>query len=347
MNALPFEKDLVGPTAPRFTGRFDLREEGAAFAWSGSSVTVRFEGTSLEAELRDTGDNRYLVLLDGVAAQAPLVLGPGTHTVTLASGLSSGPHTVTLYRLTEPLVGETVLTGLRLSPGGKMLATAPAAERRIELIGDSISTGYGNLGNDPTCGFSPATQDHYQTYGAITARALGADLSTLAWSGRGVFTNRGSTTELEPMPELWQRTLPTRAEPLWDFSKNAPHAVIINLGTNDFAPDVKDTTPFAAAYVAFIAQVRERYPEAHIFCAVGPMLTDSYPPGMQASTTVRAVLQETIKQRREAGDARVHYLDFGSIRANEGLGCDYHPTIATQKRMAETLTATLRETLGW
>ena len=43
----------------------------------------------------------------------------------------------------------------------------------------------------------------------------------------------------------------------------------------------------------------------------------------------------------------MHYLDYGGVRANEGLGCDYHPTIATQRRMAETLTAALRETLHW
>jgi hypothetical protein len=77
------------------------------------------------------------------------------------------------------------------------------------------------------------------------------------------------------------------------------------------------------------------------------MLTDSYPPGKQALTTVRAAVTDTVTKRRDAGDARVHYIDFGNMRANEGLGCDYHPTIATQRRMAETLTATLRETLGW
>ncbi len=338
--------DFTGPTAPLFHGRFDRSaKDGPYFAWSGSSITVRFEGTELSADLNESGDNRFAVIVDGVLRPQPVVPGRGVHTVELVTGLAPGEHTVTLYRLTEPLVGETQLLGFRVSAGGKMLPPPPAAERRLEVIGDSISTGYGNEGNDPTCGFSPGTQNHYETYGAITARALNAELNTLAWSGRGVFSNRGDTTN--PMPELWRRTLPSRENLRWDFSQYAPQAVVINLGTNDFAPEVADTAPFAKAYSDFVAEVRSRYPEAQIFCAVGPMLTDSYPPGKQALTTVRAVVTDTVTKRREAGDARVHYLDFGNMRANEGLGCDYHPTIATQKRMAETLTATLRETLGW
>jgi lysophospholipase L1-like esterase len=343
----PLITDFAGPTAPRFVGRFDQTATGGpVFAWSGSSITVRFEGTALSADLRESGENRYLVVVDGKERADKIVPGPGTHTVDLVSDLPRGQHTLTLYRLTEPLVGETQLLGLRVSPGGQLLPTAPALERRIEIIGDSISTGYGNEGKDPTCGFSPSTENHYETYGAIAARSVNAELVTIAWSGRGVFSNRGSTTETEPMPELWLRTLPTK-EAVWDFSRYAPQAVVINLGTNDFAPEVADTTPFAKAYETFVGEVRHRYPDAQIFCTVGPLLTDSYPPGKQALTTVRAAVQATVAARNEAGDAKVSYLEYGAPQAGEGLGCDYHPTIATQKRMATTLTAALKEKLGW
>ena len=169
----PLITDFTGPTAPLFHGRFDRSaKDGPYFAWSGSSITVRFEGTELSADLREGGDNRFAVIVDGVLRPEPIVPGAGVHTIQLAAGLAPGEHTVTLYRLTEPLVGETQLLGLRLSPGGKMLTPPPAAERRIEVIGDSISTGYGNEGNNPECGFSPKTQNHYETYGAITARAV-------------------------------------------------------------------------------------------------------------------------------------------------------------------------------
>lgn len=348
MSDQPLIAEFSGPSAPHFVGRFDRStKEGPTFAWSGSSVTVRFEGTALSADLRESGENRFAVIVDGQLQDEKIVPGPGRHTVELVSGLQLGEHTLTLVRLTEPLVGETQLLGFRVSKGGKLLPAPPALERRLEIIGDSISTGYGNEGNDPSCGFSPATENHYETYGAIAARNLNAELVTIAWSGRGVFSNRGSTTETEPMPELWRRTLPGRGDRPWDFESYTPQAVVINLGTNDFAPEVTDTSPFAKAYADFVAEVRSRYPDAHILCTVGPMLTDSYPPGMNALTTVRTAVQATVEAHNHAGDARVSYLEYGAPRAGEGLGCDYHPTIATQRRMAGTLTAALKEKLGW
>jgi lysophospholipase L1-like esterase len=67
------------------------------------------------------------------------------------------------------------------------------ASRLIEVIGDSISCGYGDLGKlaDSEC---LTTESHWDSYEAVAARALGAEVSTIAASGRGVIRNYGGDT---------------------------------------------------------------------------------------------------------------------------------------------------------
>lgn len=339
--ALPWE-----PGSALLVGRFEQEPEGLSFAWSGSSATLRFRGTGLSVDLKDSGQNRFYALVDGELRPEKIVPGRGVHTVELASQLPDGEHTVTLVRLTEALVGETQLLQIRLPPGAELLPPPAPRERRIELIGDSISAGYGNEGPDATCPFSPSTENHYATYGAIAARELDADLVTIAWSGKGVSSNRG-TNDPVLMPELWRRTLPERSESLWSFDGPAPHAVVVNLGTNDFAPEVEDTSPFAEAYYQLLLDVRQRYPEAYLLCTVGPLLSDSWPPGRRALSTVRDALRDAVRRRSEAGDAHVGFLEFAPVSADEGFGCDYHPSLATHRRMATELVGHLRTALGW
>ncbi len=330
-------------------GRFDRSDPAAwRFAWSGSELVARFSGTSVSVELDDpTGNDRFAVVIDGSVLGNKLVASPGRHRYELAAGLAPGTHEVRLHRLTEASQGETTFFGFRLGPGGALVAPPPRAARRIEVIGDSISAGYGDEGSDASCHFSPDTENHYLTYEAIAARGLGADLVTIAWSGKGVFSNRGSDTDTVVMPVLWTRILPERPGSVWDFAGPAPDVVVINLGTNDFAPGVKDVAPFAAAYAGFVRDVRARYPKATLFCTVGPMLTDKWPAGRKALSTAQRDVRGTVDALRREGDTRVRYLEFAAQTAESGYGCDWHPSMRTHARMARELDTAVRSAMGW
>lgn len=338
--------EAAGPHAPRWVGRGEDTEAGRRFAWSGSSATVHFRGTALSVDLTDSGQNQFLVLVDGKPLREKVTPVTGRSTVELVKGLPREAHTVTFYRLTEPLVGETVVHQFVLDPYGEPLPTPRALPRRIELLGDSISAGYGNEGTDPSCGFSPETENHFLTYGARAARELDAELVTLAWSGKGVFSNRGSS-DAETYPRLWERVVPQDPASIWDFSAPAPDVVLINLGTNDFAPEVRDTAPFGAAYEALLTQVRARYPAAPILLLVGPSLRDDWPEGRRALSEIRATLQGLAARRAESGDDKIHYFEFAGIRPDEGFGCDFHPSEKTHRRMAAELLSELKRLLGW
>jgi len=201
------DADLEGDTfvsGVHTEGRFDRSApDELVFAWSGSRISARFSGTSAGAIFDDAaGKNQLAVIVDGKLGPAKLSVKRGEHAYLLAAGLGPGEHEVTVHRLTEANVGETKFLGFRFGSDGKLLSYAASPARRIEVIGDSISTGYGNEGEDKNCHFSPQTENHYLTYEAIAARNLGAELVTTAWSGKGIFSNRGSTVDIVVMPVL-------------------------------------------------------------------------------------------------------------------------------------------------
>ncbi|HEY6727006.1 MAG TPA: SGNH/GDSL hydrolase family protein [Polyangiaceae bacterium] len=324
----------------RFVGRVDTSDPSAArFAWSGSGFAARFDGTSLA--VRMGGGQEYTVLVDGVVG--PKFVPSGGGFALVAHGLPSGVHEVQVYRRTEAHLGESSLLGVDVGDG-QLLAPSPAPARRLEVVGDSISCGYGNEGADQTCGFTPQTENHYQSYGALVARALGAELVTVGWSGKGVVCNYGDAPDscTDPMPTYYDRTLPQRPQSRWDFSRWQPHAVVVNLGTNDFSTEV-DPTPaeFEAAYVALLGRIRAAYADAVIFCTIGPMLFG------EDLETARGAIARAVHARIAAGDAAVKVFELAPTNPAHGYGCDWHPSVRTHQVMADTLTAVLRAELGW
>jgi len=331
--------DTPGQPGVRFVGRVDTSDPASArFAWSGAGVVARFTGNSLAVRLADT--LQYSVLVDGVLQTTLTSNGAST---PIGGGFGPGEHTVELYRRTEPSTGTSQFLGFDV-PDGELLPPPAVPERRLEIIGDSISAGYGNEGADETCGFTPETENHYLTYGALAARELSAELSTVAWSGKGVVCNYGddATSCTDPMPTYIDRILPDRQDSAWDYARYQPQAVVINLGTNDFSTNDDPTEEqFVPAYVTLLERVRAAYPEALILATVGPLLS-----GTDLSTA-RALIASAVEQRLAAGDEAVRSFDLEPQDASNGLGCDYHPNLVTHQIMADVLTATLQLELGW
>src|SRR6185369_8220851 len=117
-----------------------------------------------------------------------------------------------------------------------------------------------------------ATESHWDSYEAVAARQVNADVSTIAISGHGMFRNLDGTTATV-MPKMYDRTLAGAAAPAWTFGQQA-QAVVINLGTNDFGA-MNNTDPgqgFVTAYLDFVRTVRAKYPAALIVCSIGPMV---------------------------------------------------------------------------
>jgi lysophospholipase L1-like esterase len=321
-------------------GRFDTSDSaGPKFAWSATTIKANFEGTDISVNLKSNGDNWFNVIIDNVVRTPVNITSSTSMPMLLASGLTSGTHSVELVRRTEAWVGEVQFLGFSVSDG-KLLSPPSAASRRIEFIGDSITCGYGNEGTSQYQSFTTKNENAYLTYGSVTARALDADQITVAWSGKGVVRNYGGDTT-EMMPEIYSRILPYNTTLTWDARQWIPQAVVINLGTNDFSTGVPDKTEFTTTYSKLARQIRSQYSDAHIYCALGPMLNGDN------LINARNYLNMVVEQLQAAGDSKIHFIEFAMQDGTLGYGEDWHPSIATHAQMANQLVKQLKNDLGW
>lgn len=320
----------------RWLGRVDLDDPRMPrFSWSGTGFVARFRGTGLRVRLSNSSPFRFKAVIDG-KPQDTFVAGSGEHVI--ARGLAAGEHTVALHRQSEGILGESQLTGIEVE-GGALLSPPPLPARRIELIGDSISAGYGNLGKlgDTDCF---ATQSHWDTYGAIAARALGAELSTIAASGHGAYRNYDGDT-MGTLGRIYERARTNAAEPKWSFATQ-PQVVVINVGTNDVGKSSTDPgPPFRDAYLRLVRTVRAKYPEAHVVATIGPML------GGTQLAAIRGHLAAVVATLHDEGDDAVStYFGF-ETQGVDKFGCDAHPNLEQNAIMGAQLTAELRRLLDW
>lgn len=414
----------------KFVGRFDTRDpQNIQFDFSGNVISARFEGPQVSARLEALEqDVLFSAVVDGGERVPIQVLSRNAQpqgfnppqAYLLAENLGPGPHEIVLHRDTEAQNGGVVVFRGFDFGGGRLLPPTQRA-RRIEVIGDSISCGYGNLGLNATCPFDievrrtgecpegelppdfekkypkcevarvPFTEVQYLAYGSLVGRRLDADVSTVCWSGKGVERNyrepkigAAALDAKTTVPMVWrERTLGTKpnAPPgtpqedaaklgvPWDFTKEPePQVVIINLGTNDFTRDVKlnnqgnvestdglgdnvpdgdiDLDSFRATYRDFVRDVRAKRPNAHIFLATPPMITDQYPID-NARKMLDGVLRGIAAEFDAAGDKKVYAMDLVEQGTRYGLGCDYHPNTRVHEIMAEQVAGAIRSKTCW
>ena len=334
----------TGVEMARLVGRIDRRDPaGPRFGWPGSAVELRFRGTGLDVRLHDTAVDQLGVVIDG---KPPVVIKTTTteDAYVIARGLPDAEHTVVLTKRTETFFGTvqllavTALSGADGGAPGTLLSPAAPRARKVEVIGDSITCGYGDEGVGPTCTFSPDTESEASAYGAVAAARLGADHVAIAWSGKGMVRNYDGLAD-DVMPTLWPRTLADDAASAWNFSW-IPDVVVINLGTNDFAKG-DPGQPFQAAYAAFLATLRAHYPAAYVVCATSVLL------GAADRDKQRAYIKSVVDAANARGDAKVSLLDLDAQLPADGYGCDYHPSGVTHVKMSDKLVAHVHALTGW
>lgn len=316
---------IVGRTAPGTNG-------SVRFSWPGVNINARFEGTQVSMNLNDgSNKNRFTVVVDGGTPKT-VTTTSGQTSLTLATGLSNTTHDLVIWRNTEASTGVTTFTGLsNFGSGGALMAPPAAPDRRIEVIGDSLSVGAGVEGTSTTCtpGIDAFT-NNYLAYGSVAARTVAADVVTIAWSGIGVYVSYGGTAPT--MPARYDFAIPNDQTP-WDFSKYQPQVVVLNLGTNDFY-NGNPGQPYIDAYVAFIQHVRSKYASANM------ILIDMY--GGDRLTAINSV----VTALKKSGESKVEALSFSSV-PNNNTACNQHPNIKAQQAMGALLATRLKSLMNW
>jgi len=327
----------------QYEGRIAYKNGAAELSWSGTTARVTFEGTGVSAILKDSDtSNYYNVIVDGTSI-TKIHTDTVKHSYVLASGLSTGKHTVELFKRTEWDKGKTWLFGFDMEKNTELLPPPPLKKRKIEFYGNSITCGYAtedSSGNDSYKGYF---ENNYVSYAAITARHFDAQYSCIAKSGIGV------TVSWFPliMPEMYDRTDATDANSKWNFSNYTPDVVVINLFQNDswiinnpaneqfkarFGTKKPGETEIIQAYRSFVTTLRTTYPKSTIICALGNM------DATREGSPWPGYVAQAIKT---LNDPKI-YTHFFPYKNTPG-----HPKVNEQKAMAESLITFIEKNINW
>ncbi len=324
---------------------------GAEFTFHGCRCEVTFRGDD-RAALPDEGENhaRMAVYVNGVRTVDTMI--DAAEKTCVACQL---PHAqdvvVRIVKLSETAMATCGIKAITVDDENGIRPTAARAHR-MEVIGDSITCGYGMDDEVAEHHFKTSTEDVTGAYAYKTAAALDADYSLVSISGYGIISGYTATAEekitAQTIPQYYSRLgfsygvyEGRRAQDAaWDHSAFRPELVVINLGTNDdsYCLDHADRqADYRAHYVAFLQEVRRCNPGAKILCIMGIM-------GTRLCPHVAAAVAE---YTRLTGDAAVSVLDFPEQLEEDGRTADYHPTARTHDKAAARLTEEIRRIMHW
>lgn len=338
---LDFRKKIAA-TDPNIsiTGRTLVGQDGSVrFDWGGVYLQTEFTRGSIAVEISDTKRDFFNVFIDDVWKKKITIENHSPIRITLAEGLSEGPHRLKLQKCTEGSQGCTTVYGFYLNSGGNM-RSVPPKKRLIEIIGDSYSCGYGVDSENSQAHFKPETEDCNKAYGCIIAHYFDADYVLIAHSGMGISRNYGDTVQVSQnnMTDRYLRIFDEAGTDVYDFENYRPDLVTINLGTNDYSlgkvPTSKELTDH---YIQMLQNIRNHYGLVPILCIVphsaNNMLTD-------ALTEVKNSVSQLSKVFMT--------VPMPNIITNEtDLGADYHPNYQGQRKIAMTLIPQICAFMNW
>ncbi|MCR4583456.1 MAG: lipase [Prevotella sp.] len=339
----------------RYVGRICWQQpERPTFNLPGVQVIAAFEGTSLRM-MAKPGSGYFMAQIDEAAPFKVAFTSAKDSVVSLATALPQGRHLVRLMYCIEGFEFMPEFWGFLLDEGCSLEEAPALPARKIEFIGNSITCGYGNEGTNPNEHFDYATENHYLSYAALTARQLGAQHVAVARSGIGAYRNYGGPKTGTPdsnMPvqyeytcyapeRAWRQQGGAKAEK-WDFSRYQPDVVCINLGTNDLSTKNYDLKLLKQGYQTLLRMVRQHNgPQTKVVFLCGSML------GGKELQQARETLDAVVAEAKKAGDSEVYRFDFTPHNGDLGYGSDWHPSMWQHEKMAGELTAFLRALMHW
>lgn len=321
----------------QYTGRIDYSNPKEPKLWNaGSYIRFRYKGKTCEVILKnqDRWGKYHNYLEVKIAGEKPYRIqttGRLNH-IVIGKGLTDKVHTVMICKDTESLIGYIQIRGIRCD---QLLTPPKKPSRKMEFIGDSITSGTGSDLSKVSCGKGQwyDQQNAYMSYGPATARLLDSQWILSSVSGIGMIHSCCKMTIV--MPQVFEKLDLSDDSLSWNFKKYQPDIVTICLGQND---GIQDSVKFCGAYADFIHQLRGVYPKAHIICLTSPM----------ADPKLRSVLKRyltgIVGNVRHHGDENVYKYFFPR---SYNKGCGGHPVMAQHQVIARELADYIKSKFNW
>ncbi len=254
---------------------FDNEASGFEFSFVGTECFATLGGFYNSAY----GPTRLQVYLDGkLFSEQPyfqLDKGAIPARYRIVYDLTPSYHTVKVLKMTE--VGATSASLYDLSCTGYFLCPEDKSNLKIEVYGDSITAGYGNLRSDNVPdGTNAELQNTLRTYACIAAETMNAQINVHARSGIGL-SIAGNIVGDFNMNTRYEYLTPMSYRK-WNMHNYIPDIVIVNLGTNDSWSGKFDRQVFVEEYLRFVDRLREAYgSEVRFILCCGFMEEGIYP----------------------------------------------------------------------
>ncbi len=357
-NALADSGELTESTYPitettaKFQSRYLIRNHTAWLLQSGSAAEFIVQGTKASVTL--AGDDgiyngedyrpRYGVFVNGEMV-AESTMSTESETITIFEGNSMRTATIKVMLLSEAVYGgigikDVTVVSSSIAP----VTPVPKNDLCIEFIGDSITCAYGVEGAGSSESFKTTTENFSKSYAYLAAQQLGADYSTVSYSGHDVISgySSGDKNTDRLIPDCYGIVSKFGDyNEAWDFSKSKKDAVVINLGTNDShyvnAEFETRSAEFRDGYLAFLKTVREKNPDATIICTLGIMgCTELYP-----------YIEEAVEMFKSEVDDNIYCYESTVQNGNaDGYGSDWHPSAITQQNNGYIMADKICQALG-
>ncbi|MBE6636810.1 MAG: hypothetical protein E7618_03275 [Ruminococcaceae bacterium] len=335
---------------------FSDRARAEYFNYSLSGFSFRFYGTGAEANLvsglgNGTTDKNailYVYVDDMTAPAKQITLNETSAWYVLAENLPEGEHTVTVSKRTDISYSSAGIKELRIqgSEAATLLEKPAAKERKIEFLGDSITSGDGVLATSGEGSYISQYQDAHYSYAKVTADYFGADCQLVSRCGLGLVWNSSQKAPEDggvslPMIYPYANYYDDSKRTAWNFDSFDADIIVINIGTNDrkqATASAEGKARWMETYVQFLKAVRVKNPDTPILCCYGSVIDDA-----------DLGLEAVVKQVTEEGMTDIYYLRFPKNNIREfGFGVGNHPTIKKQKYDAEEhLIPKIKEIMGW
>ncbi|MCQ2588143.1 MAG: GDSL-type esterase/lipase family protein [Treponema sp.] len=253
---------------------------------------------------------------------------------------------IRVIKLSECAFGYAGLKSLEVE--GNVKPAKPETSLKLEVIGDSITCGYGIEGVWEKDTFTTQQERADKSYAFLTAKAMNAELQCCSWSGIGLISNYVDpvTVNLPDthwlMPANWPYTdkslsLRLGLEPeIWDEKKFSPDIVVIHLGTNDqsWVRKIEDRRlSYVSALRQLIEAVHRRSPKAKICCCLGVM-------GQELCDSVNEAAELFTK---DFPNVKIKTVKFPVQLESDGIAADWHPSAKTHEKIADILIEALKE----
>ena len=327
-----------------------LSGTGIAFSFSGKKLDITFSGDEVSVIPDNKANYARVAVYVNDERKADVLIDSAEKTVSVFDSDTPINADIKVIKLSECAMSCAAIKEICADDEAK-ITPAGFSDRKIEIIGDSITCGYGVDDEDPMHHFLTATEDVTRAYAYKTAQILGAEYSLFSASGYGMISGytEGDRIPEQTIPQYYEscgfsfgsfadKTRPQSLE--WDFSRFVPDIIVINLGTNDdsYCKDDKSRQAlYTEEYIRFLNKVRSKNASAYILCTVGIM-------GQRIFPALQKAVDEYIS---ESGDKRVSAMMFDCQLPEDGLVADYHPTETTHSKAAEKLSEEIKRIMKW